>query len=629
MPPGFGEKMAHIRETLTLEDQFSQTMTRYIRLAEEGSASAGQMAKKNLALADSQKQAAQSAGFLTDQLQAMAGAYLGLRGVQALFDLSDTLAQTSARLDQINAKFGTTLDLNRMIYDSAKRSRGSYEETANLVAQLGTLAPEAFSGPEELIAFAEQINKQYALARTSAEGMRAANLQLTQALSSGTLRGEELNSILEQAPNLIGAIGTYLGKTTGEIREMASEGKITSEVVKAAVLSAAKETDAQFEKMPMTWAQVWTMMKNTALWSLRPVLAGISWLADHIQVIGPPLLALGAILGMIAISSLAFNAAQGVSNLLMAVGAAQAALHAGASLAEAAAVTTATGAQVGLNAALLACPITWIVGGILLLIGVLYAGVAAFNELTGSSVSATGLIAGAFASLGTFLYNTFLVPLWNGFANFANFVGNFLNDPVGAIGILFLEMTIDVLGYIAKLAQGLEDLVNKIPGVTVDLTSGVEAQLEAAKAAAQQAKDASGWKEYAQKWDYVDYSQVAGRAYDWGANLGGGSSDSPFDYEALLAGNGISSTLDGIASDVSSIKKETTLSNEDLRSLVDMAERRYVNTINLTSQSPVITVQGQNTGNTAADRQALANAIKDILVEQSASSSLRSTARIS
>lgn len=567
-----------------------------------------------------------ASGGLTGALRSLVGTMLSIQGVKMLAGLSDEMSQTSARLDRVNQQYGTSLDLNQAIYESAQRSRGAYQETADLVGKLGTLAPEAFSGPEELVAFAEQINKQYVLAGTSAQGAQAATLQLTQALSSGTLRGEELNSVLEQAPTIVQAIGDYLGKTTGEIRELASEGQITSEVVKAAILSAAEETNAAFEQMPVTWAQRWTMMKNTALQAIQPVLDGLGWMADNIDIIGPPLLALAGTLGFVAAAAAAYNAQQTISNALMTLGAARAAIKSGATLAEAAATTTATGAQVGLNAALLASPITWVVGGILLLTGALYGGVAAFNALTGSSVSATGVLTGAFGGALAFVGNG-IVLLANTVAAFVNFFGNVFTNPVASVQLLFLDMVNNVLGYIGELAQGIQDLLNKIPGVEVDLVSGVNEGISKVTGLSDRIKADSGWKEYATPLDYLDISGAASGAYQWGSKLFGGSPSTEPDWPTLA--EEANASLGDIAGDVSSINKSATLANEDIKSLVDMAERRYVNNINLSTQAPVITVQGQNTGNSAADRRALADTIKTMLVEERASASLRSTARVS
>lgn len=562
-----------------------------------------------------------AAGNLTGSLRGLLGTYASLQGIRALAGLSDTMAQTSARLDMVNDQFGTTLDLNQMIYESAQRSRGSYADTANFVAKLGTLAPDAFSSPEELVTFAEQINKQYVLAGTSAQGAEAATLQLTQALSSGTLRGEELNSVLKQAPTIVGTIGDYLGKTTGEIRELASEGLISSEVVKTAILDAAGETNAKFEEMPMTWSQVWTMMKNTALMSVQPVLDGVNWLANNIDMIGPIVLGAGAAFGVFQI------AANWTTIAATATGIYTAATNflsigfgvlTGNTAAASAAVHT-------FNSTLMASPITWAVGGVLLLVGALYGGVAAYNKLTDSSVSATGIITGGLAGIGAVGYNT-MALLWNSISDFVNFFGNVFTHPIASVEILFLDMVSHVLGYISNLAQGIQDLVNKIPGVEVDLTSGINGWMSKVSGESERIKAESGWQEYAAPFDYINPSDWASKAYGWGADLKLFGGFSGFDPDEWLAD--YSPSIDSIAADVNSIKKTTNLTEEDLRSMVDMAERRYVNNINLSTQAPVIQVYGQNTGDFAADRRALADVIKDIIVEESSSGSLRSTARV-
>lgn len=563
-----------------------------------------------------------SAGGLTGALRGLVGTLLSVQGVKALIGLSDEMSQTSARLDRVNQQYNTAVDLNEMIYQSAQASRGAYQQTADLVGKLGTLAPDAFSGPEELVAFAEQINKQYVLAGTSAEGAAAATLQLTQALSSGTLRGEELNSVLEQAPTIVQAIGDYLGKTTGEIRELASEGQITSEVVKAAILSAAEETNAAFDAMPVTWAQRWTMMKNTALQAIQPVLNGLGWMADNIEIIGPLVLGLGAAFGIFKVAAnwttiataatTAFTTATNFLSIGLGV-------LSGNSAAASAAVLT-------FNSALMASPITWFVGILAVLVGAVYAGVAAFNALTGSSVSATGVLTG-FVGGGLAIVGNGFIFLWNTIGSFANFLGNIFINPVAAVENLFLDMVANVLEAVKSLASGIEGIAGVI-GVDFGWSDAIDEGLSKVRNRQNTLKSESGLRDFAAPIDYIDVSAAGSSAYQWGANLFGGSSTtSGFDWETLAEETNAS--LGDIAGDVSSINKSSTLANEDIKSLVDMAERRYVNNINLSTQAPVITVQGQNTGNSAADRRALAETIKDIIVEQRASASLRSTARVS
>ena len=567
-----------------------------------------------------------AAGGLTGSLRGLLGTLISIQGVKAVLGLSDEMAQTSARLDRVNAQYGTTVDFNQMIYQSAQASRGAYQDMANLVSQLGTQASETFKSPEEILAFAEQLNKQYVLSGVSAENASAATYQLTQALSVGALRGEDLKSVLGQAPGIVNAIGDALGVSVGEVRAMAAEGKITGEVMKNALIAVSEETNAAFDKMPVTWEQRWTMMRNSALQAIGPVLDGLGWMADNLEIVGPPILGVAGAFGFAAAAVMVYNAHQSISNTLMALGAARAAMKQGATLAEAAATTTATGAQVGLNAAMLASPVTWVAGGILLLTGVLYGGVAAYNALTDSSVSATGIITGAMGGLFAFVGNGFIF-LWNTIGYGATFLENVFVHPVEVVKLLFLGLAESVLGYMGEMAQGIQDTINKIPGVEVDLTSGINSRLADVQSRSQSIMQNTQWKEY-DPIEYMSISGMASKGYQWGANLFGGNQAAAPGVDWAQLAEEANANLSSIAGDVSGIQKTTSLADEDLRSLVDMAERRYVNNINLSTQAPVIQVQGQNTGNSAADRRALADTIKDLLSEQRASQSLRSTARV-
>ena len=251
--------MAAINETLRLRDRFSATFGKYLAQA---------------------KRASTATRELTGLMGRVAGAVVSMRGAQQLLSMADAVSQTTARLNRMNDGLQTTAELNNMIYQSAQRSRGAYQDTAGMVAKLGTLAGDAFHSTAETVAFAEQLNKQISLSGASTQGAQAAMLQLTQAMSSGTLRGEELNSILEQTPTIAQAIAKYMGVSIGEMRELASEGQVTANVVKNAMFAAAEETNAAFESMPKTWGQIWTGMKNDALMAFQPVLQKISELAN-------------------------------------------------------------------------------------------------------------------------------------------------------------------------------------------------------------------------------------------------------------------------------------------------------------------------------------------------------------
>lgn len=566
---------------------------------------------------------------LTTSVKRLVGGYIGMQSVKGLLQMSDTLISTTARLDMVNDGLQTTAQLNSMIFQSANRARGSYTEMSAMVSKLGLLAGDAFGSTQEIVAFAEQLNKQMAISGTSTMEGQAAMLQLTQAMASGVLRGEELNSILEQTPMIAQTIANYLGVNVGQMREMASEGAITADIVKNAMFAAAEETNAKFEEMPMTWGQVWTKFQNYATMGLRPVLLGLSWLANNIEIIGPLVLGAGAAFAIFQvaanwtkIATIATTLYHGAVTLLS--------MGYGVLTGNTAAASAAT---MVFNSALLASPITWVLMGLALIVGALYAGVAAYNHFTGASVSATGIIAGVMSALGAHVYNT-VAFMYNGFAVFANFIGNVFNNPVAAVKVLFYDMAQTVLGYLLNIANGIEGLVNKIPGVTVDLTSGVESWINNLGAKSAAVKESSGWKEYFSPMEYKDYGSAFSSGYDKGSNFfsnifGGGIGADLGNFSAGGASLGdINDKLGGIGKDVGSIKKSVDMSKEDIKLMVDMATQRYVNKINLTAQTPVITVNGANTGNTEADRKSLADALAIILQEQRAAGSAKSTARV-
>lgn len=448
----------------------------------------------------------QGAGDLMNMIKGAVAAYASVQTIGKVMDLSDQLTSTTARLNLMNDGLQTTQDLQNMIYLSAERSRGAYQATADAVSKLGLMAGDAFSSSEEIIAFTEQLNKQFTIAGTETAGIEAAMLQLTQAMGSGVLRGEEYNSILEQAPNIIQAIADYMEVPKGQLKDMAAEGEITAEIVKNAMFAAADETNAKFEAMPKTFSQIWTSFQNTALMAFQPVLqrlndvanseafqtfingaiealsmvAGIvveifnliasvgtmiadnwSWLSPIIYGVAAALLVYYGRLMLVRGVELALAAVQGVVAVAKGILAAATMLVTGATWAQ-------TTAQYGLNAAMYACPIVWIIILIIALIALFYAAVAAVNKFAGTSVSATGIICGVFMVAAAFIGNLFValinfvidifVVLWNFIAAFANFFGNVFNDPVGAIARLFFDLVDTVLSLLQSLASAIDTI---------------------------------------------------------------------------------------------------------------------------------------------------------------------------
>lgn len=549
----------------------------------------------------------------------LARAFLGMLSIQWLGRTSDQLTQINARLQLMTGSAEAAAEANDMIYAAAMRSRGTYADMADMVAQLGTVAGNSFGDTGELVAFAEQLQKQMAISGASGQSAAAAMTQLTQALASGVLRGDELNSVLEQTPMVAKTIADYMGVSTGQMRELASEGAVTADVVKNAILGAAEETNAAFEQMPMTWGQVWTLMQNVAIRALNPVLSGINFLANNIETVGPIVLGLGAAFAV-------FMVAANWTNICTA------------------ATTGLASAQAALGAVMATVwgpPLI----AIILIITAIYAVVGAINQATGASISATGVIVGTVFSALAFVANLFIaavnmvigvfVTLQNVVADIANFVGNVFIDPANAVVRLFSGIADTCLGVLETIAGAIDtvfgsNLAGAVAGWRSDLSSWVD------NAYGEQAVTILEKVNLQESLiDRLNY----GDAFDFGYNLGenfnplgalselgsGWDNNQMYNVPTYDQVAGATDQLSGINSSVKGIEKAVDMSDEDIKALVDVAERRYVNQVNLTSQTPVITVNGANTGRTAQDRRALAEAIQRILLEESASGSVRST----
>ena len=432
-------------------------------------------------------------------------------GAKAVLGLSDQLASSSARLSLIVDDGGSVDALEQKIMASAQRSRASYLGTMQTISKLGLQAGDAFNSNDELIRFTELLNKNFVIGGSSATEQAAAMYQLTQAMGSGRLQGDEYRSIIENAPMLAGAIEEYMRNVqgaTGAMKDWSSEGLLTADVIKAAVFNSADEVEARFQQMPMTWGQVWTQMQNKAIAAFDPVLSklnqvanserfetvtdgivsGLATIAAVAGVVLDLLISGGSLVvdnwswlepivwGLVA-AFVAYNTVALITNGLNAATALAEGVKAAALAMSTGATFAATVAQYGLNAALLACPITWIVLLIIALVAAFYAAVAAINHFAGTSLSATGIVMGAFAVAGAFIINLILgvvnfvigigVELYNLIATFANFFANVFNDPVGAIINLFAGMFDFILG----IVQSAASLIDTVLGT--DMSSAV------------------------------------------------------------------------------------------------------------------------------------------------------------
>lgn len=516
-------------------------------------------------------------------LAATIGASVGLK---KLIELSDQMTSTTARLNFIVDDGGSVKALEAKIMASAQRSRAAYLDTASAIASMGANAGAAFTSNDELIAFMEQVNKQFVIGGASAQGQAAAMLQLTQAMAAGALRGEELNSILENAPGIARAIEQYMGIAEGSIKSYAEKGVVSATVVKNALLSIADETNAKFNGMAMTWGQVWTQMGNIALKVTRPLLTAINWLANNLSVIGPILLGLGA----------AFLVFQVAAHWTQIAAVATAAYHAVVNLLSigfgvlTGNTAAASAAVFTFNSALLASPITWIIMLIAVVIGLLYGVVAIINKVTGSSISATGLICGAIAVAGAFIGNT-VIGLLNALIQYiwAIFVAPFLgivewilnvcNGGFNSFGDAVANLIGQIIGWFLNLGKVVTTIIDAIFGT--NWTAGLES-LQSSVTAWGKNENAITLDKNAPTIDYrFEYGDAWAAGNDFGKgidaklggmfNMGGLGDSSGFDLGDIAAYTGETADNTGKTADALAVTEE------QLEYLRDIAERDAIN----------------------------------------------------
>lgn len=542
---------------------------------------------------------------------------ISMAAVKKTIDLSDEMTQTTARLNLINDGLQTTAELQDMIMASANRSRASYSSMADVVAKLGLRAGDAFSSNKEIIAFAENLNKMFVIAGASQEEMRSASLQLTQALGSGVLRGEELNAVFEAAPNVIQAIADYMEVPIGQIRDLAAEGQITAEIVKNALLSATDEINKQFESMPMTFGQVTTIIGNTLLQAFEPVIQAIGkaaqWIYDNWSTLEPIFWGLAAAVG-------AYAVALGIKTV---------------------ATWIATGAAKAFFATLLSNPLFYIALAIGVVVGLIYKWVQSVGGIKIAWMIAMNAILTAWdwVKIAFFTGVYWVMDLFNKlqicFARVSVNIANFMGDMKAKVLMILQNLVNGAIDII----NGFINVLNKIPGVSIDtiehVTFGTTAQLEneAAKQIRQKGLEKyiadieAGMSERGRKLDQMKADALAATA-ERQLEIARAQAKAAEKSESDLFGFDLAKDLKGLKDLKDLGKKPVTvkgtgtggavkvdMSDEDLKYLRDIAEREYINKFSTATLAPNITVKFGDVRETA-DADKVAKRIRKILQEE-------------
>ena len=556
---------------------------------------------------------------------------VSLAAVKKGMDLTDTYTNTNARLAMITGSLEEQRTLQKDIFAAADRSRGDYTEMANATAKLKMLAGDTFWSNLEAVGFTELLTKSLKVSGAGTAEQNSAFLQLTQAMTSGRLQGDEFVAVMENAPMVADAIAQYMGKTKAELKELSSDGAITADIIKGAMFQAADEINGKFSQMTPTFADTWQKIKNAGTQAFAEVFEkvntalnsagvqtalnnfiGLIYLAGEATegfidfciaawpMVSPFIWAAAVALGIYAGAQLALNGLALISAARFGAQAIGAGLYALSLWATTGATWAETTAQLGLNSALYACPIVWIVGLVLVLAAAFYAGVAAVNHFTGATLSGTGIIGGALGALAASATNSFIF-IYNVIAEVVNFFANVWNHPVAAVKILFYDLAITVVGYMTEMARSVEAIINRIPGVEVQISAGLDNFKAGIEKAAASAKTASDWNEVVKKKDFVNGADFANKGYEIGSGLADKASNLFSGFNPNLdgaGGSGIDLSQFATAGSPATVKGtgkggavKVETDKEDIEWMRKLAERDYVARIAQNTLAPNIKVE--------------------------------------
>lgn len=612
-----------IAQATVAAEEFNQTM-------QQASSPINDNIRRQEQFNQSLQNGASESSNLVSAIKRMAGAYLSIQTAGKILEMSDEITQTTSRLNMMNDGLQSTADLYNMVYVAANDARGLLGDMASVVARFGNNAKDAFSSSAEVVQFANLVQKQMTIAGASTQEAANAELQLSQALGSGVLRGDELNSIFEQAPNLIQNIADYLDVPIGKIRSMAQDGELSADVVKQAVFAATDEINANFESMPMTWGQMWTVFQNNATMAFQPILQRLNDLAN---TDGFQTFATNAINDLAVVAGVVLDIFEGIGSVGTFVSdnwqiigpivegvAAALTVYYGWQLLSTSATKAAAAAQWIYNAAMNANPAAIVaisIGALIVLIGILA------NKFTGTghiAQSVFGMITGGinvviqyFKNWGLTVADIF-IGIWNAGGACATNVEIAFHNAISHVQALWYNMLSTALTVVSGICSAL----NKLPFVDFDysgITGAADNYASKAAAAAGNTKDyasvpaafSKGVKTYdTYQKGWVNDAYTAGAAWGDGVTskikntLSSKATNIPNanNYPNALASSNAATAANTADTAKNTAKTANTLSasSEDLKYLRDIADREYVNKFT-TAQIKVEMINHNNVNN--------------------------------
>lgn len=617
--------MPSLRSIFTLQDNYSRSMDR-IWTSTQRATSEIDRASAAVDHVNSKFTATESsAGRLTSRLTGLAAAFLSIQTIKKGMEISDTYTNISSKLSLITSNAAQLKSLQNDIFAAADRARGSYTDMADTVARLGITAGSKFGSNQNIVKFAETMQKMFRVGGASTAEQSAAMLQITQAIGSGKLQGDEFRSIMENAPMAAQAIAKYLGTSTDKLKELSTDGKLTSDVIINGVLSASKSVDQQVSKMSYTWGDYWNKIKNGAYQAFSGVFNSENKLlaSPKFKKVVDGIIDSFNTLANVANQALTVisNVGDYISNnwswlgpIIWGIVGAMAALTV--------ATWAQTAAQAVLNLVTGANPIGLIIIGIAILIVSIYELINWINQTQHTAISATGVIAGAFSVLGGFLYNNAAIT-YNIFAAFVNFLNHAFQNPIAAIEALFLDLAAVANGALLNVAQNLETILNKIPGIKFDFTSALTNLQSTITSNSAKIKSDAGLK------DILQPMQLKTVADTWNTGYKFGQGIDDFAKNALSGINGLGKKKEGpeqpkfspnnpipVTGTGADGSVKVNIADQDLQYLRDLAEKQYINKFSTAVLSPKLSVSFSGNVGDKNDQRQIYSTISRMLKEE-------------